>query len=125
VSATHPERQAIVSALKSLFEETSEFKVADHLLYSKTIGLKERLFKDYQKPLAWYVFDVRANKLAKQFVKGNLDDQKCPGVNAFRSALREAIEKIEKQLQKKPLEQRTERDNELLSKKKFTFLSPN
>jgi len=95
VSSSHPERKAVVSVLKSFFDETSECrmlakKLAEHLLEGKTITLSG-LFKDYHMPLASCVFNIRGKKLAKKFVEGKLDDGSCPGSLAFREALREAI----------------------------------
>lgn len=56
VSRSHPERQAVVSALKSLFEEMSEWRklvkeLAQHVVNGKPIQL-HGLFKDYHIPLA-------------------------------------------------------------------------
>jgi hypothetical protein len=95
VSSSHPERQAVLSILKSVFDETSECRklakiLAEHLLEGKMISLRG-LFKDYHMPLASCVFNIRDNKLAKKFVEGKLDDQSCPGALAFREALHEAI----------------------------------
>ena len=95
VSSSHPERQAVVSMLKSIFDETSERRklakmLAEHILEGKTIPLSG-LFKDYHMPLASCVFNIGENKLAEKFVEGRLDDHSCPGALAFREALHEAI----------------------------------
>ena len=95
VSSSHPERQEVVSVLKSFFDEMSERRrlaktLAEHLLDCKEIKL-DGLFKDYHMLLASCVFNITDIKLAKKFVEGKLDDQSCPEAFAFREALREAI----------------------------------
>jgi len=105
VSSSHPERQAVLSMLKSIFDETSECRklakmLAEHLLEGKKITL-HGLFKDYHMPLASFVFDMREKKLAKKFVEGKFDDQSCPGALAFREALHEAIVESLKEQPKK------------------------
>jgi hypothetical protein len=100
VSSSHPERKAVVSVLKSNFDNTSECKklatqLAQHLLSVRNIKLVG-LFKDYHMPLATCVFNIRDNKLAKKFVEGDLDDRSCPGALAFREALQEAIKQRSK-----------------------------
>jgi hypothetical protein len=95
VSSSHPERQAIVSVLKSIFDKMSECRklakmLAEHLLEGKKITL-HGLFKHYHVTLASCVFNVTDNKLAKKFVEGKLDDQSCPGAHAFREALHKTI----------------------------------
>jgi hypothetical protein len=60
---THPKRQTVLSALKLLFEETSDFRnltnaLAQHPLGGKNIGVPYPL-KKKQKPLVWHIFDFR------------------------------------------------------------------
>jgi hypothetical protein len=109
VSSSHPERQKAVPVLKSIFYETSERRklakmLADHLLDGKEIKL-QGLFKAYHIPLASFVFNIRDNKMAKNFVEDKLDDQSCPGALGFRKALHEAIEERLKKQPKKQNEQ--------------------
>jgi len=105
VSSSDPERQAVVSVLKSNFDEMPDCRelakmLAEHLLDGTKITLRG-LFKDYCMPLASFVFNITENKMAKKFVEGELDDQSCPGAHAFREALHEAIaERLKKQTTK-------------------------
>ena len=69
----HIERQAAVSAaLKSLFEETSGFRMfgatlAQHLLGAENTDFRHPL-KNYEKPTVWDVFDVRDKDLLNRFI---------------------------------------------------------
>ena len=95
VSSSHPERQAVVSVLKAIFDETSECRklakmLAEHLVDGKDIKLHGP-FREYHIHLASFVFNITENKLAKKFVEGELDDQSCPGALAFHEALHKAI----------------------------------
>lgn len=109
------ERQSVVSTLKSVFEETSEFKklalaLSQHLVDdSKIIGL-DKLFKKYRTALVKEVLNINDNKLSNKFIEG--DHTLSPKAQCFREAIREAVEKL---LNEKKLEKRSEMDKKLLA----------